>query len=410
MELPVKRWKEGDRRRARLRLDAVGIEAEFSLIVDGVPRKPEEVFGDPRAFIRGPLVHRRGTSYHLPTGGAVYFDTGVVELATPIVELERGCMVRAGRALWDSLHYVRGEMDDWERRTHHRAQLAGFSAHYNVSVNASGAGARRRLETLSRLLTYILPAPVMLLAANPRSTGVGVRPRGDRIEITVDFTPSSSLMIAAGTFITGVVRAVAAWPDLSLDGLAERGLPIVGGFAPRPHTSRRGWLARFDCYPRNPFLADPNAAIWRVHARAVDTTWSLRRLARRVFVEFHRSIAAVADPFSFRLMRAVLSGHAPSLLDLSDRPAAYDDAGRLCRWEDLFPPRVVAHSRYERVLMRALGGDRLTIDGEEYTPTGIQGWSRIVFRREPDGSRVVLPFDLLLDHLDAWETRTGSSS
>jgi hypothetical protein len=30
-----------------------------------------------------------------------------------------------------------------------------------------------------------------------------------------------------------------------------------------------------------------------------------------------------------------------------------------------------------------------------------------VFRREPDGSRVVLPFDLLLDHLDAWEARTS---
>jgi hypothetical protein len=82
----------------------------------------------------------------------------------------------------------------------------------------------------------------------------------------------------------------------------------------------------------------------------------------------------------------------------------------LCRWEDLFPPRLVAHSRYERVLMRALAGDRLTIEGDEYIPTGIEGWSRIVFRREPDGSRVVLPFDVLLDHLDAWETRSRAAS
>jgi hypothetical protein len=182
MPPPIKRGKGGDRRRARLRLEAVGLEAEFALIVDGVQQKPEDVFGDPRGFITAPLVHRRGTSYHLPTGGAVYFDTGVVELATPIVELERGCMVRAGRALWDSLHYIRGEMDGWERRTHHRAQLAGFSAHYSVSVNGAGPGARRRLEAAAKLLTYILPVPVMLLAANTRSTGVGVRPRGETIQ------------------------------------------------------------------------------------------------------------------------------------------------------------------------------------------------------------------------------------
>src|SRR6185503_2379880 len=112
----------------------------------GVPRKPEEVFGDPRDFIRGPLLHRRGTSYHLPTGGAIYFDTGILELATPIVELGRGCMVRAGRALWDSLHYVRAELDGWEAETGHRTQLVGFSAHYNVSVDNRGPAARRRLD------------------------------------------------------------------------------------------------------------------------------------------------------------------------------------------------------------------------------------------------------------------------
>lgn len=398
----IKPAKGREQTGAPLQLAAVGLEAEFALIVDGVPVRPEDVFGDPREFIRAPLVHRRGTSYHLPTGGAIYFDTGVIELATPIVELERGCMVRAGRSLWESLHFVREELDAWEARTGKRAQLSGFSAHYNISADGRGPNAAARLNALAKLLTYVLPAPVMLLAANRESTGVGVRPRGDRVEITVDFTPSSSLMIAAGTLITGIVREVSTWPDYTLEALADRDIPVIEGFSPCVHTSRKGWLARFNCYPDNPFAADPNDARWAVRVNGRLAYWSMRRLARRVFREFRKPIAAIADPFSFRLIRSVLSGHAPSLLDLPSRPAAYDDVGRLCEWEDLFPATLVAHSRYERVLMRALAGDRLSIDGDTYVPTGIKGWSRIIFKRDHDGRTIVMPFDYLLNHLDAW--------
>ena len=67
-----------------LRLAAMGIEAECSLVVDDQPTRPEALFGSPRDFIRGELVHREGTSYHLPMGPAVYFDTGVIEVATPV--------------------------------------------------------------------------------------------------------------------------------------------------------------------------------------------------------------------------------------------------------------------------------------------------------------------------------------
>ena len=62
-------------------------------------------------------MHRVGTSYHLPTGAAVYFDTGVIEVATPPIELERGCVARAVRSLWPSICFIRGELDAWEART-----------------------------------------------------------------------------------------------------------------------------------------------------------------------------------------------------------------------------------------------------------------------------------------------------
>src|SRR5690606_25155929 len=118
---------------AVLRMEAVGLEAEFGLVVDGREAKPEAVFGTPRAFLPGPLLHRTGRSYALPGGGAVYFDTGVVEVATPAVEVERGCAARAGRNLWEAIHRVRDGLDGWERRTGRDARLVGFSTHYNVS-------------------------------------------------------------------------------------------------------------------------------------------------------------------------------------------------------------------------------------------------------------------------------------
>jgi hypothetical protein len=92
--------KKHRRTPSSLTLAAVGLEAELSLIVDEAAVRPEDVFGSPRAFIRGELRHRVGTSFQLPTGAAVYFDTRVIEIATPLIELERGWIARAGRSLW----------------------------------------------------------------------------------------------------------------------------------------------------------------------------------------------------------------------------------------------------------------------------------------------------------------------
>jgi hypothetical protein len=385
----------------RLALAAIGMEAEFSLLVDGRPARPERVFGTPRAFIRQALMHRTGTSYHLPTGGAVYFDTGVIEVATPPVEIERGCAARAGRSLWEAILFLRHELDAWERRTHRDVRLIGFSAHYNISFDepAAADGVERDVEKLALLLAHVLPAPVMLLATNRRSTGVGVRPRGSRIEVTVDFTPSASLMIATGTLITGITRAVMAWPSYDLGVLEASGLPVLQEFQPIPHTSRHGWLAHESSYPASPFQADIDAPLWRVQD---GRRMSLREIAGRTAQRFWPAIRQLADPFTLRLIGAVLAGRAPSLLDLPDRPEAYEDVGRLCRWEDLFPERALPRSRYERVLIHAIRGERLRMHGRWYTPVGMRGWSQVVFRREGAPHTHTFPLDYLLRHLNRW--------
>ncbi len=397
--------KRGDgRTRAggALELAAMGMEAEFSLLVDGAPARPEDLFGDPRAFVRDRLMHRVGTSYHLPTGGAVYFDTGVIEIATPVIEIERGAAARTGRSLWESILYLRGELDDWELRTGHRVQLVGFSAHYNISFELprEKQGRSRTVQKLALLLSYILPVPVMMLATNRRSTGVGVRPRGDRIEVTVDFTPSASLMIATGTLIVGIVREVMSWPSFELEMLDRLGIPVIRGYRPVPHTTRKGWLARAECYPRNPFTSDVDAPVWET---TDGRRLSLRGIAGLTVKHFWHPVRRISDPFTFRLIGSVMRGRAPSLLDLDDRPPAYEDVGRLCTWDQLFPERELSRSRYERVLIRAISGQKLWLEGHRYTPTGMRGWSEVVFRRDDDRSRHVFGIDYLLHHLRDWE-------
>src|SRR5436309_3220020 len=118
---------------------AIGLEAEFVVVMDGEPVRPEDVFGSPRTIVRGPLMHRTGRSYHLPTGSAVYFDTGVIEIATPTIELGRGCAARAGRSLWESIRFLRTELDAWEAEHGRTVHLAGFSAHYNISFDLPDA-------------------------------------------------------------------------------------------------------------------------------------------------------------------------------------------------------------------------------------------------------------------------------
>lgn len=384
----------------RLRLAAMGIEAECSLVVDGEPTRPEALFGSPRDFIRGELMHREGTSYHLPTGGAVYFDTGVIEVATPVVEIERGCAARAGRSLWEALQFIRGELDAWDAGNGRESRLVGFSAHYNVSFELPpGEPANgRTIGQLAKLLTYILPAPVMLLATNRRSTGVGVRPRTDRIEITSDFTPSPALTIATATLVAGIVREVMTWPSYDLDELARDDIPVIRGFRPMPHTSRKGWLARFDCYPESPFTCDVDQRPWQTEHHG---ELSLRAIAGRTLRRFLRSIGRISDPFTLRLIGAVIGGRSPSLLDLPDRPEAYEHVGRLCAWNADAQPAQLARSRYEQVVMRAVAGRQLRRAGRRLQPVGMSGWSAVVFRREDD-RREVIAIDDLVHHLEEW--------
>ncbi|PWT84788.1 MAG: hypothetical protein C5B58_04185, partial [Acidobacteria bacterium] len=307
----------------------IGLEAEFNLLINGRRRRPENVFGDPSRLVRRRMIPRTGKSFQLPAGGAIYFDTGVIEVATPIVELEPGCCYRATRLLWEQIRYLRGELDHWAKRNRCQCRLQGFSTHYNFSFPKARKSRFRNAAKLSYLLAHILPVPVLLLATNRQSSAVGVRPRRTRLEVTADFTPDPMLMLATCAFVAGAVETVLRWEDFGLKQLHRNGIPRVTPFRLRKHSSRRGWRVTTESFGRNPFISDINAPLWKVQdGRKV----SLRAIAAEILRPFHRRIRQISDASTLKHIAAVFAGDARSLLDFEKRPETYDDVGRAIDW------------------------------------------------------------------------------
>ena len=388
--------------RGRLHIDrhktpprpVLGLEAEFTLIIDDVARTPEKVFRTPANFIRQRMIPRTGRSFQLPSGGAIYFDTGVIEVATPIIELGPGSCYRATRLLWEQIRYVRRELDAWGRRHKRRVRLQGFSTHYNFSFPAARRSRLRNSSKLAHLLTHILPAPVALLAANRESSAIGVRPRGSRLEITADFTPDPSLMLAACGLIAGMVQGVSHWENYELAQAQHHGIPLLTPLRLRKHSSRRGWRVLASSLKHNPFTSDPNKPVWKLRD---GRTLSLREVAAETMQPFRRQISRLSDADTLEHIKAVFVGDARSLLDFAERPGAYDDVGHEIDWSRR-RTREWRRSDYEEVIHRVIARRPIQINGKRYTVERMQGWYEVVFRETKTGRRRVFNLDELVRH------------
>ncbi len=370
----------------------IGLEAEFTLYVDGVKRRPEDVFGTPQRLVSQRMLPRTGRSFQLPAGGAIYFDTGVIEVATPIVELAPGCCYRATRSLWEQIRCVRQELDRWSIQNNCQVRLEGFSTHYNFSFTKGVRAAGRTAQKLGFLLAHLLPAPVTLLAANRKSTAVGVRPRGTRIEVTTDFTPDAALMLATCAFIAGAAETASAWPDYDLKQLGAHRIPRFTPFQLRKHSSRRGWRVLARSLAQNPFTCDVNAPIWKVRD---GRKLSLREIATESLRPFRREIRRFSDLETLRHIEAVFRGDARSLLDFPERPKAYEDAGHAFDWGR----RRVRHwprSAYEKVIHRVIARAPIRVAGKRYTVQRMQGWYEVVCREVKTGRRRIFTLDELV--------------
>ena len=379
----------------------VGLEAEFNLLVNGRRRRPEKVFGDPSRLVRRRMIPRTGKSFQLPAGGAIYFDTGVIEVATPIVELEPGCCYRATRLLWEQIRYLRVELDHWAKR--HRCQccLQGFSAHYNFSFPNARKSRLRNANKLAYLLAHILPVPVILLAANRQSSAVGVRPRRTRVEVTADFTPDPALMLATCAFIAGVVQTVLRWEDFGLRQLNRHGIPRMTPFRLRKHSSRRGWRVTADSLGQNPFTSYINAPLWKLRD---GRTLSLRAIAAETLSPFRRRIRRISDSSTLEHVAAIFDGDARSLLDFAERPEAYDDVGRTIDWGRRRMRRW-SRPRYEKVIHRMIAREPVRIGQKRYRVDRMNGWYQVEFREVGTKRRRIFNLDELVQLSDGKKLR-----
>src|SRR6266516_2331043 len=340
----------------------IGLEAEFNLFIDGRRRRPEKVFGDPSRLVRRRMIPRTGKSFQSPAGGAIYFDTGVIEVATPIVELEPGCCYRATRSLWEQIRYLRVEVDHWAKRNSCQCRLQGFSTHYNFSFPNARKSKFRNATKLAYLLAHILPMPVLLLAANRQSGAVGVRPRRTRVEVTADFTPDPALMLATCAFVAGALETLLRWEDFGLRHLKRHGIPRITPFRLRKHSSRRGWRVTADSLAHNPFTSDINAPLWKLRDGRI---LSLRAIAAETLRTFRRRIRQISDSATLEHISAIFGGDARSLLDFPARPDAYDDVGRTIDWGRRRMRRW-SRSKYEKIIRRVLAHEPVRIGQKRY--------------------------------------------
>ena len=219
--------------------------------------------------------------------------------------------------------------------------------------------------------------PVILLATNRQSSAVGVRPRGNRIEVTLDFTPDPALMLATCAFIAGAMETVLRWEDFGLKQLGRHGLPRITRFHLRKHSSRRGWRVTADSLGQNPFVSNINEPLWKLRD---GRKLSLRAIAAETLRPFRQRIRQISDSRTLEHIAAVFGGDARSLLDFEKRPDAYDDVGhgidwgrrRMRRW-----PR----SKYEKVIHRVIAREPIRIEQKRYQVDRMNGWYRSNFEK-----------------------------
>ena len=171
---------------------------------------------------------------------------------------------------------------------------------------------------------------------------------------------------------------------------------MLAGFRPSKHSSRKGWRAHADDFPRNPFQADPNLRDWTLtDGRQV----SLRQIACEVLGVFRASASGGSrarrrTPICARCSKArrARCSTSPNAPPPTTTWAVSIDWGRR-------RARPLPRSAYERVIQRVIAHTPLRIGRSRYVVERMPGWYEFVFRDVKTGARRTFNLDELARHV-----------
>ena len=130
---------------------------------------------------------------------------------------------------------------------------------------------------------------------------------------------------------------------------------------------------------KNPFISEVNAAAVPTRSRATGSRCA-RSLNASRNISGRRSPAS-ATPRSLRLIASVMRGRRRRSSSSTTVRASYEQRGIAMHVGESVPGAgAPAFALRARVHSRDRAAHKLRLDGEWYTPTGMRGWSHVVFR------------------------------
>ncbi|MFA5084007.1 MAG: hypothetical protein WC475_01300 [Candidatus Paceibacterota bacterium] len=128
------------------------------------------------------------TAIRTVSGTSIYNDGNEPELCIPPVKIEKGAATNAS----DLLYLARKELVDFVNpsKDGNGLSLIGFTSHFSITnpLKLDESKADHQCDDCARIMDYAA-VPYSLFCLNPTSTGIGLRPKFNRLELLGDFVP-----------------------------------------------------------------------------------------------------------------------------------------------------------------------------------------------------------------------------
>ncbi|MFA5084003.1 MAG: hypothetical protein WC475_01280 [Candidatus Paceibacterota bacterium] len=157
----------------------IGIENEFQLMKGNRYMNFGNYFRDFKKAYSKKYFGKSGTAMRTVSGTSIYNDIQEPEVCIPPVKIEKGAATNAS----DLLYLARKELIDFMKplKKEKNLDLIGYTSHFSITNSIGIIYGGNTMEHMT--------VPYSLLCLNPTSTGIGLRPKDERLELVGDFIP-----------------------------------------------------------------------------------------------------------------------------------------------------------------------------------------------------------------------------